>query len=358
MNLFRSEEHVRRWPLYSSAAEDYILPISTWLKIFSGPLFRERLSPDYLERGTEYVATYHNALREAGKSSPYWNYPLIAELDTVHLPRYRVAGSYTRFEPQVLNELKDARNQIVAGLERQSSHRENHLLWAAPGSGKTFLIEEIARSLGAAVEYREINLAKLDAPSFEQSLIEALGSDRPVLCLVDEVDAQAGETWPYEILMPHLDANARGDAHIVIVLAGSSGFSLDGMKQRVTTRPKGADVLSRVPNTNHHTIQPLGFGDRVLVALSQLHAAGAALGHEIQEVEKLGLYYIAVSDRLASARQLQEFAAAAVERVPRGDDRVKYDHLFVPGDPENKRFWVEVSGVARDLINSYVAVQA
>jgi ATPase family protein associated with various cellular activities (AAA) len=358
MNLFRSEEHVRRWPLYSSAAEDYILPVSTWLGIFSGRLFRERLASNYLERGKEYVAEYHAALKEAGKASPYWNYPLIAELDTVRLSRYRVVGRYTRFEPAVLNELKDARNRIVSGIEHHSHHRENHLLWAAPGSGKTFFVAQIAASLESEVEYHEINLAKLDGHGFEAVLRAATESSKPALCLVDEMDAHSSEPWPYEVLMPYLDANLNGSSHVVFVLAGSSGFSLEGMKQRVNSRPKGADVLSRIPSMNQFTIAPLGFGDRVLVALSQLHTAGVEIGHDIQEVEKLGLYYIAVSDRLASARQLQEFAAAAVERIPRGDDRVKYDHLFVPGDPENKRFWMDVSNVARDLVNSYVILEA
>lgn len=357
MNLFRSEEHVRRWALYSSAAEDYILPISTWIRIFSGRLFRERLAPDYLEKGKEYVTEYHDALREAGKASPYWNYPLIAELDTVRLSRYRVVGNYTRFEPAVLNELKDARNRIVSGLEHHSQHRENHLVWAAPGSGKTYFVEQIAASLGNDIEYREINLAKMDAAGLDEALMSATGAHRPTLCLVDEVDAHASQTWPYEILMPYLDANLKGAAHIVFALAGSSGFSLEGMKERIRVRAKGADVLSRLPSSNQFTIEPLGFGDRVLVALSQLHTAGGAIGHDIQAVEKLGLYYIAVTDRLASARQLQEFAAAAVERIPRGDDRVKYDHLFVPGDPENKRFWVDVSNVARDLVNAYVTLE-
>lgn len=357
MNLFRSEEHVRRWTLYSSAAEDYILPISTWLNIFSGRLFKERLAPDYLLKGQEYVAEYHNSLREAGKASPYWNYPLIAELDSVRLSRYRVVGHYTRFEASVLNELKDARNRIVSGLDHHSHHRENHLVWAAPGSGKTYFVEQIADALGDALEYREINLAKFDASAFDAALSDATRTRRPTLCLVDEVDAHGGEAWPYEVLMPYLDANLTGTAHVVFVIAGSSGFSLEGMKQRIRSRPKGADVLSRTPALNQFTIAPLGFGDRVLVALSQLHTAGAAIGHDIQAVEKLGLYYVAVTDRLASARQLQEFAAAAVERVPRGDDRVKYDHLFVPGDPENKRFWVDVSTVARDLVNSYVTLE-
>lgn len=358
MNLFRSEEHVRRWPLYSSAAEDYVLPIGTWNRIFSGRLFRERLSSDYLEKGDEYVHEYHDALREAGKASPYWNFPLIAELDTVRLSRYRVVGNYTRFGALVLNELKDARNRIVGGIEYHSRHRENHLVWAAPGSGKTYFVEQIAASLDDDVDYHEVNLAKLEAPTFDHALAAATTGDRPTLCLVDELDAHASESWPYEILMPYLDANLSGKAHIVFVLAGSSGFSLEGMKQRIQGRPKGADVLSRIPTSNQFTIEPLGFGDRVLVALSQLHSAGTVIGHEIQDVEKLGLYYIAVNDRLASARQLQEFAAAAVERVPRGDDRVKYDHLFVPGDPENKRFWVDVSTVARDLVNAYVTLEA
>lgn len=328
----------------------------TWLRIFSGPLFRERLAPDYLEKGSEYVAEYHDALREAGKSSPYWNVPLIADLDTVRLSRYRVVGNYTRFDPVVLNELKDARNRIVRGLEHQSRHRENHLVWAAPGSGKTYFVEQIAAALGSEVEYGEVNLAKLDAQTFDQALNDAVSVEASTLCLVDEVDAHASETWPYEVLMPYLDANLKESVHIVYVLAGSSGFSLEGMQQRIRERAKGADVLSRLPASNHFTIDPLGFGDRVLVALSQLHAAGAAIGREIRLVEKLALYYIAVNDRLASARQLQEFAAAAAERVPRGDDRVKYDHLFVPGDPENKRFWIDVSNVASELINAYVTL--
>jgi hypothetical protein len=60
---------------------------------------------------------------------------------------------------------------------------------------------------------------------------------------------------------------------------------------------------------------------------------------------------------LSNARQLREFAVRAVERVPQGDDRIKYDSLFVPGDSENKRFWQEVSEVAQELVNSYVTIE-
>jgi hypothetical protein len=355
MNLFRSEEHAKRWPLYSQATEDYILPVKTWAEIFSGPLFAERLSPDYLERGDEYLAAYHDALREAGKSSPFWQYPLIAAMDEVRLSKYAVVGAYTRFDQSVLNDLKDARNRISVGLTERTGNRENHLVWAAPGSGKTFFVEQVAASLDG-VDYYELNLARLDEAAFRGMLDAAISADNPALCLIDECDARADESWPYEVLMPYLDTNLRG-GHVVFVLAGSSGFSLDGMKQRMSARNKGNDVLSRIPSENQFVIAPMSFGDRVLIVLSQFLGAGAKLGHDVRSVEKLGLYYIAVNSRLTNARQLQEFAARAVERVPRGDDRIKYDHLFTPGDPENKRFWMEVSVVARELVNSYVQVE-
>lgn len=63
---------------------------------------------------------------------------LIAGLDEVALSRYRVVGSYTRYDESVLNTLKDARTRIAAGCLKPSRKRENHLIWAAPGSGKTY----------------------------------------------------------------------------------------------------------------------------------------------------------------------------------------------------------------------------
>lgn len=357
MNLFRSEEHVKRWPLYVRAAEDYVMPVADWARVFEGPLFRKRLEPDYLEKVDEYLAQYHDDLHTLGKASPFWQYPLIEEMDTIHLSRYRVVGNYSRFDDPVLNELKDARNRIVHGLENPTPHRENHLIWAAPGSGKTYLVQEIARMHGDRSEYVEINLAKHDAGSFGRELGDLVGRERPVLCLIDEVDAHAGTPWPYEVLMPHLDMTVEGRAHVVFVLAGSSGFSLDGIKQRIAARPKGNDVLSRIPSENQFIIPPMSFGDRVLIVVAQMLKAGTEMGRDIHAIEKLGLYYAAVKSKLANARQLQEFAARAVARVPSGDDRVKYDQLFTPGDPENKRFWLDVSTVARGLVNAYVRVE-
>ena len=126
----------------------------------------------------------------------------------------------------------------------------------------------------------------------------------------------------------------------------------------MSLRPKGKDLLSRIPAENQIVIPPMSFGDRILIVLSQFVQAGREMDHEIQFVEKLGLYYVALNEKLSNARQLREFAVRTVERVPRGDDRIKYDNLFAPGDPENKRFWLEVSSVAQELVNSYVTIEA
>ena len=68
-------------------------------------------------------------------------------------------------------------------------------------------------------------------------------------------------------------------------------------------------------------------------------------------------YTISHTPRLANARQLREFAVRALDRMPLGEDRVKYDHLFGAGDPENRTFWAQSSSVAGDLANRYVAVR-
>jgi hypothetical protein len=48
MNLFRSEEHARRWEEFDAALEATLLPMDDWATIFSTPIFRERVRPDYI----------------------------------------------------------------------------------------------------------------------------------------------------------------------------------------------------------------------------------------------------------------------------------------------------------------------
>ena len=48
MNLFRSEEHARRWDGYDEAMASSLKPLAEWADIFSNPFFRERGRADYI----------------------------------------------------------------------------------------------------------------------------------------------------------------------------------------------------------------------------------------------------------------------------------------------------------------------
>jgi pimeloyl-ACP methyl ester carboxylesterase len=282
---------------------------------------------------------------------------LIGALDWVVLSRYRVVGDYTRYEETARNTLKDVRHKIAAGFDRPSRKRENYLIWAAPGSGKTYFVQQVAASLPQTIRYQECNLAKCSRQEFLARLGQLDAENKPCLCLVDEVDAKPNEAWPYEVLLPYLDASADRGTQFVFVLAGSSGSSLVEIKKHIASRPKGADLLTRIPAGNEHEIPPMNLGDRVLVVLSQFRKAGREVGREVKEVEKLGLYYVALNSRLANARQLRELAVRAIERLPTGEDRVKYDHLFGAGDPENKAFWMQSLPAASELANRFVTLE-
>jgi hypothetical protein len=48
MNLFRSEEHARRWNGFDPAMASSLHSVAEWAEIFSNPFFRERGRRDYI----------------------------------------------------------------------------------------------------------------------------------------------------------------------------------------------------------------------------------------------------------------------------------------------------------------------
>jgi hypothetical protein len=72
MNLFRSEEHVRRWVLFDPASEDGIRPIAEFAALFSLPMFRERSAPDYLQRLPALRQERLAAAERFAKGSSFW----------------------------------------------------------------------------------------------------------------------------------------------------------------------------------------------------------------------------------------------------------------------------------------------
>ena len=71
MNLFRSEDDVVNWEKYDPTSKVSIMPVSEWARIFSGPLFRNRLEPDIFEKRREYSIEFVKALAEAQQDAGF-----------------------------------------------------------------------------------------------------------------------------------------------------------------------------------------------------------------------------------------------------------------------------------------------
>jgi hypothetical protein len=72
MNLFRSEEHVRKWSGFKSGTEEGIVPVLDMAGIFSGNFFKKRLDPDYLSHMREYTMELVGAFQNRGS---FWHLP-------------------------------------------------------------------------------------------------------------------------------------------------------------------------------------------------------------------------------------------------------------------------------------------
>ncbi len=281
---------------------------------------------------------------------------LVTTLEHIDMAHFTVVGRIMRFDPAVREALIDARQSIAMAIEHPGRKRNAHLLWAAPGSGKTYFVQQVAELI-PDVRCAEINLANTD----EQALRDFLGGigaepATRTLCFVDECDLNPPAFAPYELLLPVLDRAAAAGAPVAFVLAGSAGSSAAELQRLMTERTKGADLVSRIPRDNVHSIAPVGIGDRILVAASQFQAAAEEARRRVTAVERMALFYIAVDDGLSSPRQLRELCVRAVERLLPGEERLRYDHLFSPGNPENKAFWMRWQVRQGELVNHFVKI--
>ena len=282
---------------------------------------------------------------------------MLTAMRRLRTSEYGVVGDYTRYDQGTRNALKDLKQKMLDGLRSSSARRENFMVWAPPGSGKTYLVQQVADAAGSGVDYVELNLAQMEEQDFRSALERGRQGGNPSIWLVDEIDSKEGASWPYEALLTHLEGGEPGAGRRVFVLAGSSGSSLETFARSLGLRPKGADMLSRIPSENQYTIPALTPEDRILVAVGTLQRAAGKAGREILEIEKLALYFIASNPGLSSARQLREFALRCVERIPPSEDRVRFDNLFDPGDAKNKSFWLEAKSRAPQLIESFIHLE-
>jgi hypothetical protein len=73
MNLFRSEDHARRWSQFTARAEEGFITLTDLAGFFGIESRRHMLDPDYLSVWYPRRAAERRAYLESiGKTSPFW----------------------------------------------------------------------------------------------------------------------------------------------------------------------------------------------------------------------------------------------------------------------------------------------
>lgn len=264
---------------------------------------------------------------------------VLKDLTELRLGALSVCGKYRRFSNEDRSTLVGLADRIRRPLVEKSRTRENFLIYASPGSGKTFFIEELARTSESAITFVPIDLSRDDREACESKLDAVAGAKLPCLCMIDEVDGRKSEEWPYDVIYKKLDLNEVHDRPpVVFVLIGSSGGTVNGLGEVIRARYKGKDLMDRVLASPQHwaEIPRMGVGDTMCVYASKILEAAEEEHKPIKDVEKFAAYYAVLTRR--TPRQIKLLADQAVRRVPRGHTQVRYDNHFEAGDKSNKAF--------------------
>ncbi len=73
MNLFRSEEHARRWSGFRAEAAAGLLLLADAMDIMSVPSFRERLNGRYVSSAPTYRPAFVERLKAVSRGDPFWD---------------------------------------------------------------------------------------------------------------------------------------------------------------------------------------------------------------------------------------------------------------------------------------------
>lgn len=263
--------------------------------------------------------------------------------DEIDLRNYTVVGGYRRFNSEVRARLLALSQQITKSLIKKTRGRQTYLISAAPGSGKTYFIEETARSMADKITFVAIDLNKDAKSDVESKLASVKNCATPCLCMIDEIDGKLEEKWPFALIYKNLDLNDDSrPATVVFTLIGSrGGGSVNALRQLITPGPKGQDMLDRIPENQKYAIEipPLESGDGICVYVSKVVEAAAKENIKIDLIERQAVFYAAMMVGLKTPRQITTLADHAVARVKNDGTVLRYDHHFDSGDPERRRFW-------------------
>jgi hypothetical protein len=75
MNLFRSEEHARRWSGFRAEAAGGLLSVADAMAVMSTPRHRDRLSGHYVSSAPASAPAFFEHLKRITHDSPFWAPP-------------------------------------------------------------------------------------------------------------------------------------------------------------------------------------------------------------------------------------------------------------------------------------------
>ncbi|MBI3514270.1 MAG: hypothetical protein HY060_09445 [Proteobacteria bacterium] len=73
MNLFRSEEHARRWSRFRAEAAGGLLPLADAMAIMSTPRHRDRLSGRFVSSAAGYAPQFFERVKAVTRNDPFWD---------------------------------------------------------------------------------------------------------------------------------------------------------------------------------------------------------------------------------------------------------------------------------------------
>lgn len=208
---------------------------------------------------------------------------LLRHRERIELGHYEIVPGYVRDDEGVRNVLRALQDEIGVVLRNADrwKDRNNYLIWAAPGTGKTAFVDALGAYLKGSfaaqhelkVKYLMRKLSDLDEAQLRAFIKEVkellVDSSHRVLAFLDEVDKKPGESWPLTSMLGPLEWNAADGKPVVWLFAGSKAGNKDEFEEELARQPSGSDFLRRVqrPPTE---ISSLSVFDRALIACAHL----------------------------------------------------------------------------------------
>jgi Ni2+-binding GTPase involved in maturation of urease and hydrogenase len=207
-------------------------------------------------------------------------------------------GKFMTFNPHVGASVRRFARDIGAFFKSASSHRPlNCVVWAAPGSGKSFLVEEVAAELSAA--FVEINVSTLATRAeLQRQIAKARDKDAAkVVIMIDECWTQLehsyifgsllGPTWAKTatkkvafVMVDSLLEHSTEEANVKVEVGTVDDF-LKAIGDKKSS--KGPDLISRINGPTITLKQPSPI-DRAVVVASLIRRVHERTAFAIEEV--------------------------------------------------------------------------